>query len=198
MSQGGGTYGIVWSVTVKVHPDTPATAVTISFTTGSNVTLDTWWDAVNFYHTSTPNYTAAGAFALAYYFPGDFQLQNLFVPNATAGHVWTLVHPFLEKLDILRIPYKFTITTHPGHLSAYKNVYGKGVMPVGLNQFGGRLLPARLWEDERAFKKMTKVIRDIVDDGSEIFDVAIRPKTGAHNAVLPAWRDSERLFIPMR
>src|SRR5258708_6029869 len=31
LTQGGGTYGIVWSVTVKTHPDMPVTSVRLVF-----------------------------------------------------------------------------------------------------------------------------------------------------------------------
>ncbi|KAJ7203788.1 hypothetical protein GGX14DRAFT_142780 [Mycena pura] len=48
---------------------------------------------------------------------------------------------------------------------------------------------------------MTRVIRDIIEDGGISFDVAVRPSMqvagNPNNAVLPAWREAERLFIPM-
>lgn len=197
---GGGTYGIVWSVTPKAYKDLPLTIATVEFTS-ENHTADTYWSAINAYQRSTPSYTAAGAFALAYYTANSFRMHPLAFPNATAAAAAPRVQPLLARLAALGINYTHALTTYPTFLSAARSTADRADYGVGLWHFGGRLLPRALWETPQSFARMTSVIRAIIEDGGAAFDVAVRPSRAAagdpDNAVLPAWRDAERLFIPM-
>ncbi|KAF7336904.1 FAD binding domain protein [Mycena venus] len=197
---GGGTYGIVWSVTIKAHKDSPVTMAAIEFTS-EDISLDTFWAGINAYHASTPSYTAAGGFAVATYTPAFFRLMGLVLPNLTSLAAASLIQPLLTRLDELGIKYISSLVTHPGFLNASQDFTSRGDFSVGAWHFGsGRLLPRTLWADPDAFKRMTRVIRDIIEDGGMTFDVAVHPSLDAgnpDNAVLPAWREAERLFIPM-
>ncbi|KAJ7098272.1 FAD binding domain protein [Mycena epipterygia] len=197
---GGGTYGIVWSVTIKAHKDLPITVATIEFTS-DNLSSDTFWAGINAFHASTPSYTAVGAFALAVYTTEFFQMKPLAFPNLTSSGVGELVQPLLSRLDSLGIKYDHSLVTHPGFLNTTRSIAELEDYVVGVWHFGGRLLPGSLWEDPKSFSRMTKVIRDIIEDGGIAFDVTVRPSLqvsgNPDNAVLPAWRETERLFIPM-
>lgn len=193
--QGGGTYGIVWSMTVKAHKDAPLSFATIEFTS-EGLLADTFWAGINTYHASTPAYTAAGGFAIATYTTEMFSLSPLVFPNLSSTDAALLIQPFLKTLDALKIKYTHSLVTHPGFLSASQSLAS---ISVGTGQFGGRLLPGSLWKDPGSFARMTRVIRDIIEDGGSCFDVALHPSIevagNPNNAVLPAWRDAERLFI---
>ncbi|KAJ7451951.1 FAD binding domain protein [Mycena latifolia] len=181
---GGGTYGIVWSVTIKAHKDVPATIATIEFTS-ENLSPDTFWAGINAFHASTPSYTAVGAFAVASYTTEYFQMNPLAFPNLTSTAVAPLIQPLLSRLDSLGVTYTHSLTTHPGFLNASHSVAQLADYGVG----------------SPIVRRMTRVIREIIEDGGIAFDVALRPSLqvagNPDNAVLPAWRDAERLFIPM-
>ncbi|KAF5347957.1 hypothetical protein D9756_010213 [Leucocoprinus leucothites] len=197
---GGGAYAVLWTVTVKVYPNTPAAGGLISFSTGPNVTLDLFWEGVNFYQANTPKYTDAGGASYAFYSSGVFNLSPLFLPNGTSAQVTELLDPFIKKLTDLGIPHNVTIQSFPGLLPAYLGLFPASLFGVGTMLFGGRLLPRSLWENPESLNKLTSTIRTMVDDGVNAFDIAIRPTMKAagnpHNAVLPAWRDAERTFNP--
>ncbi|KAF5353331.1 hypothetical protein D9756_007823 [Leucocoprinus leucothites] len=198
--EGGGAYAILWTVTVKVHPNTPAAGGLVSFSTGPNVTLDLFWEGVDFYQASTPRFTDAGGVSYTSYSSGNFNLSPLFLPNGTSAQVAELLDPLLKKLTDLGIPHNVMIQSFPGLLPAYLGFFPPSLSRVGVMLFGGRLLPRRLWENPDSLNKLTSTIRKMIDDGVYAFDIAIRPTTKAagdpHNAVLPAWRDAERMFSP--
>ncbi|KAJ7092987.1 hypothetical protein B0H15DRAFT_1021003 [Mycena belliarum] len=197
---GGGTYGIVWSATIKAHKDSPMTAALLEFTS-ENISTDTYWEAINAYQASTPSYTTVGGFALAYYTARSFEMKPLVFPNFTADAAATLVQPLLSRLDTLGINYTYSLTTYPSYFTTTRSIAALQDHNVGMWHWGGRLLPASLWADPRSFARLTRVIRAIIEDGGEAYDVGFRPTLRAagypDNAVLPAWRDSERLFIAM-
>ncbi|KAJ7258500.1 hypothetical protein C8J57DRAFT_1451069 [Mycena rebaudengoi] len=185
---GGGTYGIVWSMTIKAHKDAPLAFATIEFTS-EGISADTFWAGINTYHASTPSYTAAGGFAIATY-------TTEILPNLSSADAALLIQPFLTTLDALKIKYTHSLVTHPGFLSASQSLPN---VAVGTGQFGGCLFPGSLWKDPQSFGRMTRIIRDIIEDGGSCFDVALHPSLevagNPDNSVLPAWRDTERLFI---
>jgi hypothetical protein len=173
---------------------------TVAFTS-DDISSDTFWAGINAYHASTPSYTAVGAFALAGYTTKFFQMKPLAFPNLTITAVAQLVQPLLSSLSSLGINYTHELATYPGFLSTSRSIAELEDYGVGLWHFGGRLLPGSLWNDAQSFSKMIRVIRDIIEDGGMAFDVAVKPSLrvagNPDNAVLPAWREAERLFIPM-
>ncbi|KAJ7510641.1 hypothetical protein B0H11DRAFT_1701228 [Mycena galericulata] len=196
---GGGTYGIVWSMTIKAHKDTPIVVATLEFTS-EGISADTFWEGIDAYFFRTPLFTMQGAFGLATYTTDFFRLAPLAFPNGTSTAVARLLHPMLNWLDILHIKYKHTLVTYPGFLNASQSVASVVDYTVGTWHFGGRLFPISLWKPE-PYRRMRRVVRDIVENGGITFDVALRPSMevagNPNNAVLPAWREAERLFIPM-
>ncbi|KAJ7239892.1 hypothetical protein C8J57DRAFT_1372268 [Mycena rebaudengoi] len=194
---GGGTYGIVWCMTIKVHKDAPLSFATVEFTS-EGISADTFWAGINAYHASTPSYTPAGGFAIATYTTEMFSLSPLVFPNLSSTDAALLIQPFLTTLDALDIKYTHSLVTKPGFLSASQSLAD---ITVGTGQFGGRLLPGSLWTDPQSFARMTRVIRNIIEDGGSCFDVALHPSLqvagNPNNSVLPVWRDAERLFIPV-
>jgi hypothetical protein len=130
-----------------------------------------------------------------------FSLMPLAFPNLTSAAAALLVQPLLASLDALNIKYTSSLVTHLGFLNASQSMASVADYRVGVWHFGGRLLPGSLWADPQSFAQMTRAIRDIMEDGGIAFDVAVRPSLkvagNPDNAVLPAWREAERLFIPM-
>lgn len=62
---GGGTYGVVLSMTVKVHPDGPTTGANLTFT-ATGVSQEAYWDAIDAYYESLPEIVDDGIMALSF------------------------------------------------------------------------------------------------------------------------------------
>ncbi|KAL0567786.1 hypothetical protein V5O48_014206 [Marasmius crinis-equi] len=195
---GGGAYGIVWTMTVKSYKDLPVTIASINFTS-EGISQDTYWEAIDAYQAATPNFTAAGAFAQTQYTNENFNLYPLWATNKTVAETQALLRPILDTLDRLKINYTTAADLHDGYLQAYNSVAQWRDFQTARGLTGSRLLPHSLWEDETKLSTLKKAIRGIVDGGGAAFDFAYRPTLAVagnpDNAVLPAWRDAERLFL---
>jgi len=68
-TQGGGSYGIVWSVTVKTYLDMPVTTVRVLYEPPSSdmPSLDTHWQSIGTFLSESPKYLNAGAYHINYF-----------------------------------------------------------------------------------------------------------------------------------
>ncbi|KAL0574411.1 hypothetical protein V5O48_007551 [Marasmius crinis-equi] len=194
---GGGTYGIVWSVTVKAHQNLPITIASINFTS-EGLTPDTFWQAIDAYQALTPSLTDAKLWAIAQYSPAFFFLNPVFAVNKTTSEVSALLRPLLDTLDDLGVKYVSAVESHGSYLEAYNTLTFLKTFTVADILIGTRLLPRTLWEDESKLKSLKKTIRGLAESGAIVFEFVQRPtlEVGGNpdNAVLPAWRDTERHF----
>jgi len=62
---GGGTYGVVLSLTSKAHPDVPTSGATLSFTS-ANVSKDAYYEAISTFHSSLSKSADAGIMSVWY------------------------------------------------------------------------------------------------------------------------------------
>ena len=190
---GGGTYGIVTSMTVKAHPDSVTTVATISWThDGGDKQVRKWWEAVTFFHSLTPGYTDAGAFSIDVYFPRTFSLTPWFGPGFTAEEANAQLAPLVGKLRELELQHTVNITEFRGYLPAYNAAFGN-VEVVGVVQMGGWMIPRSLVQNEPG--RVQETLKGIIDSGSLILEITTRPTLEIagfpDNAVLPAWRDNQ-------
>ncbi|THU81964.1 FAD-binding domain-containing protein [Dendrothele bispora CBS 962.96] len=196
---GGGTYGVVWTVTVKAHPDFPVTVANLTFS-AAGVSQDSYWEALSAYSTFTPSFTDAGGYAVALYSQESFSGAPLFLPNRTVSEMNTLTHPLLEKLSALSINYTYNVASFSNFRTAYANVPTFQDILVGTTNFGGRLLPRELFDDEM-LPDTVRVLRNITEAGASAYDVALKAtakdENAPANAVLPAWRTAEKLLITL-
>ena len=62
---GGGTYGVTLSMTSKAHPDTPTSAMNMTFLS-TNTTQDKYYEAISTFHASLPAMVDAGIMSVWY------------------------------------------------------------------------------------------------------------------------------------
>lgn len=189
---GGGTYGVVTSLTVKAHLDTYVTAGTFTFTHNGTVgDKEKWYEALDFVHRLTPSYTDLGAFSVNVYFTGSFSLGPFFGPGLTVPETDAILKPLVDKLKELGLPYNYQMKQYPGYKAAFDATFD--YIQVGIAQYGGRIIPRSTVVAKR--DEFNNAIRSIIDGGSLIFEVAARPTLEVagypDNSVLPAWRDNE-------
>ena len=195
---GGGTYGIVISLTVKVYPDGVVSGASFAVST-AEVSETELWDAVALYHTSLPAIVDQGAMILYYIFGGVELTLGGFVtyPDHSAADVTTLLQPWTSALAAQNISYSVNVTSFPSyyeHVNLYEGPFPYGTIP-GSQLTGGRLLPRSVVQTSNA--ALTAAARNITASGLYVFSGialnvshAVANNTPTSNAVLPAWREA--------
>lgn len=187
---GGGTYGVVLSMTIRAHPDAPVAGALFEMA-AAYTTADNYYAAVTAFHSILPNMTDQGA-TLAYIVNNEYLLVDpITAYNQTSDDLKTMFSPFLEVLANLSIPYTISYTDSATYLDHYENYMGplpNGRLPVESYNFGGRLIPREVIEDNSA--GLGKVLRNLTENGVLIVGVALNATApdSVSNAVLPWWR----------
>ncbi|KAF9448257.1 FAD/FMN-containing isoamyl alcohol oxidase MreA [Macrolepiota fuliginosa MF-IS2] len=198
-----GTYGIVWSVTVKTYVDMPATTVHVLYRPPSQdkSVLDTHWRSIGTYLTESPKYLSAGAYHIVNFDNNIFHVVILF-PKKTPEEVDVLTQPWFSGLHTLNITPAITETAqHPTIRNASVLVYQifGGEILTGTDLYGARILPKRLWESQDNLGTLFHTLREIVDGGGHIVDIAVNPTReisgNPNNAILPAFRTMHSMCI---
>ncbi|KAL0064816.1 hypothetical protein AAF712_008213 [Marasmius tenuissimus] len=195
---GGGTYAIVWSVTVKAHLDAHVSVGFLNFTVTTGT--EDYWKAVHAYQAIIPNITDSKMSALATYSPPAFGITPIVALNKSESDIREVFQPLVQTLDALGVNCSFTTFSKATYLEGYKNA-GFPETPVGGQLNGGRLLPRSLWESEASFDALKNTIRGVIDSGAAAWEITLRPtlEVAGHpeNAILPAWREAQTLFTPV-
>lgn len=99
---GGGTYGIVLSMTVKLHKNMPTAGAVLSFTD----TSDAFWDVVQTFLVNMPAVLQKGVTLYWAILPGPmFFMPQSYFPNGTAQDLEHLLLPTLRALNQSAVPY---------------------------------------------------------------------------------------------
>ena len=101
---GGGTYGVVSSLTVKAHPDMRTSSCNLTFSS-AGISEDSFWSVFDTFQQSLPSLVDAGAYAAFFVTPESFSLmpaQGLGVPQAKMQQ---LLDPTLAKLKEEDVKY---------------------------------------------------------------------------------------------
>lgn len=195
---GGGAYGIVWSATVQAHPDRPITIASLNFTS-EGISQEVFWKAVDAYQASTPGFTDAKLWAITQYTGSFFSMYPVFGVDKSPEEVNALLQPLLDTLDQLGVKYATGTESYGTYLDAYSSVGFLLNFPVGDYLYGSRLLPRSLWEDNETLESLKVAIRSILQSGAAVFEFVLKAtlEVAGHpnNAVLPAWRETERHFV---
>ncbi|ESZ89676.1 FAD/FMN-containing isoamyl alcohol oxidase MreA [Sclerotinia borealis F-4128] len=135
---GGGNYGIVVSMTVKVFLDTYASSA--YFTVLDNGTnTDTIYEAIGGFLTVLPSIVDAGVYALWVVEPAEFFLMPAFVPGLHQEELDTIMQPALDIPSTLNLDYQYTSSESSTFLSAYEALTSN--WNVSDWNTGGRLIP---------------------------------------------------------
>lgn len=195
---GGGTYGVVYSLTLKAYRGFPVTGVVLSFEAEIGES-DKYYDAVGFYHTMLPTYTAAGGVAIAAITNDSFTLTPLTFPNMNASQATKIMEPFISYLDQAGITYRNNITQFSSFLQHYNaQIQPNPTQLVENGQYGGRFIPRSVISNNN--EDLTAAIRTITEDGVSFVGIGLDVSstlTGndVYNSVHPSWRESAMTVI---
>ena len=186
---GGGTYGVVWSLTAKAHEDIPISAANLTFT-NQGISAETFYAAVGAYHESLAPIVDAGAMSLGVLTSTSFAISPLTAPGISKAQLAQPLQPYLTKLRDLGVNHTFTLREFSGYLPEFTAMALH--TDVGPSLYGGRLIPRSLIEKNSS--ALTAAFRSITEDGAGIFTFGLNVSKSVagdvYNAVLPAWRDT--------
>ncbi|KAL9023674.1 MAG: hypothetical protein Q9196_007050, partial [Gyalolechia fulgens] len=193
---GGGTYGVVWSLTAKAHPSVPVTGANLTFSS-AGLDKDVYYTAISAWHSNLPRIVDAGGMAIVYITRTGFTLTPFTGPRISVGEATDLLQPFLDTLNTLNITFNLTgPLVFPNYLSQFNTF--QPPIEVGVGQYGGRLIPRSVVQNNN--EDLTATIRGIVEDdftdtlfcsvGLNVNRSSARGNSNVNNAVLPAWRDA--------
>lgn len=190
---GGGTYGVVVSMTAKAHPDTTVSGASIVFM-AADTTADKFYAAIEAFHHELPSMVDSGAMVVYYFSNAFFQIAPLTAYNQTSTQVKETLSAFMAALDELKVPYTSSFSqsaTYTEHYDTYFGPLPYGNINVGIAQYGGRLIPrSTIKRNTSGFMAMA---RNITENGVLFIGVGTdvsAPAATVSNAVLPAWRDA--------
>jgi FAD/FMN-containing dehydrogenase len=186
---GGGTFGVVVSMTSKAHPGTPISGFNLTFT-NDQLSQDTFYEAIARFHAILPALVDAGAMSIWFYTNTTFAISPLTGPNIPEAKLLSLVKPFIDDLKELGIKPTVYSKQFPSYLSQFNGMQRE--IEVGEAQYGGWLIPRSVVQKNS--KALMTTYRQITEDAATVIGVGLnvsREVTGdVKNSVLPAWRDA--------
>ncbi|GAP88681.1 putative FAD binding domain protein [Rosellinia necatrix] len=195
---GGGTYGVVVSMTTRLHADGPIGGGYLTFD-NQTVGTDTFWHAVGLFNSKLPGMLDAGNTTIAYSLASNtFGIYNIASDGRDAEEVRAILQPFLDDLESLGVPYNCTTHQSATFLEHLRRDYGP--FPNGpfttSGILGGRLIPRSVLLETSGNDDITQILRDTASGADyailmQSLDVESPPVAQvSDNAVLPAWRQT--------
>ncbi|KAJ5521264.1 hypothetical protein N7527_005379 [Penicillium freii] len=199
---GGGTYGVVISVTVKAFKDGIVGGAYLEINK-TGTTDEKFWKGVEEFFTWVPDMVDSGSTALFSLSNTSFVVIPVTAPGKSEDEVKDLLQPFLSKIDDLGVPINTSITSFPTYLEHFDHYLGP--MPYGLPlinivdvSLGGRLIPRRVLENATSNLDFVDALKLSVQPGGDYktggialnVPHSVAGNDPSSNSVFPAWRDS--------
>ena len=109
---GGGTYGVVFSMTSKAYPDMQIAAANLSFT-NQGVSQNTFYSVVQDFIGNLPDVVDAGATSIWLLLPNIFLMTPTTAPGLTKAQLQKLMDPVLASLKQNGMPYSMFDVPNP-------------------------------------------------------------------------------------
>ncbi|KAI1100577.1 putative FAD-dependent isoamyl alcohol oxidase [Jackrogersella minutella] len=192
---GGGTYGVVLSMTTKAYPDGPVASATLTFNFTDAANESNFWEAVTLWFQQLPSIVGTNNSVILEIENNTFSVFGLTLPDQTISDVKTLVAPFLADLDRLQLAYSFTPNISATFVDYFASILGP--LPYGpyppTEIWNSRLVPRSVVLNTTANTNLIDAFKTTVADGTFIVGCNVMNVANAQhpdNAILPAWRDA--------
>ncbi|KAJ7720518.1 hypothetical protein B0H16DRAFT_1386764 [Mycena metata] len=186
---GGGTYGVVISMTSKARPVTATSAMNMTIL-ASDTTQDAYYEAIDYFHSTLPTVVDSGSMAVWFFTNTSFSISPITAPDVPVADLKTYLAPFETKLNELHIPFTSFYAQFDSYLDAFDAMFSP--IEVGIAQYGGRLIPRSVVENNNL--ALTQAYRDINNLGGQFIGVGVNVSKAVagdvYNAVNPGWRDA--------
>lgn len=190
---GGGTYGVVISMTVRAYESKTVGGAAMQLL-ASSTTPEKFAAATAKFHELMPAMVDAGAMVVFLINTQYLVLKPVTVWNSSAAYVKDVVlGPFAKALQDIGItpPIVYSELSYRDHYDRYMGPLPRGSFEVNRYQFGGRLIPRSVLQNNTA--ELTKVYSDLAANGVLLAGSSAnyhKPAGAPDNAVLPAWRNT--------
>jgi hypothetical protein len=190
---GGGTYGVVLSMTVKAYPDKLVGGAQLFFSSeGLN---ETFWELIGHW-IDTADGLAQQKISIASFFTEKrFGIQAMSKVGASEAEMLNYLRPFTDELVHKGVKFNFTTSSlkYLNHVDHYLGPLPFGIYAANL-YVGGRLIPRSVVQNDKP--RLLDAFRQIAEAGFEV-DVLIQNVSHSavgndpsSNAVNPAWRNA--------
>ncbi|KAH6679924.1 hypothetical protein F5X68DRAFT_244846 [Plectosphaerella plurivora] len=204
--RGGGaaTWGVVTSMTVKVHPKMPFSGMSWSIITPAmNMTEDTFWAVIESYWRRFPEFSAQKSYGYSVLFPIGpglylWNMEPWIVPGMHLDEFKEMVAPLLEDWAALGVDVQPTFFEYDNFYETWQNEFPSENVGTAEVRTGSRLIPAANWEDPALLNETIATLRELAQEGSALIHYNINaaaPRGTAASAANPAWRDALMFVI---
>lgn len=197
---GGGTYGIVMSVTVKAFPEGPVAGGQMVVQTGDEGAL---WEAVELWYQQSPSFVDSSRDNVQFLVTNDsIVILSFTVPDGGVAGIEKILSAYIPELNRLGIAYNLTMQEFPTYATAFESSYGPLPYGNGCPNFpliSSRLVPRSVVQNPTSNKHLVETFRSIVRDGTwwigcSFLNVDDAPGSARPphppNSVHPAWREA--------
>ena len=194
---GGGTYGVVYSLTSKAHQDTGVSGASLSFYS-EGLSNDTYYAGITAWHRNLPKVVDAGITTYYTLSKNRFDVALFTGPGISTSQSKQLLQPALDDLESLGIHYNLTGPIgFDSYFEQFRAFQFPNVNAPTPAQFAGRLIPRSIVENSA--DALTAAIRNITlnEAAPALSGVCLnvakneaRGTADVDNAVLPAWRET--------
>lgn len=190
LSGGGGTYGVVVSMTVKVHQQEVAVVVGMSFAVLSTSTgTEDFWAAVKMFIESLPSMVDSGLHVSWTLASGIFAVTPTSGPGISQQEIDKLFAPTISQLNQTSIPYQYNSQSCPTWLRGFEAF----ILPsanVSSHIIYSRLIPRSVIDvqaDDFISVLQTTVQKNFIAVGNSI---NVSAQNSSNVAVNPYWRQT--------
>ncbi|KAI6091641.1 FAD-binding domain-containing protein [Hypoxylon rubiginosum] len=155
---GGGTYGVVVSMTVKAFPDTHFSTAFLNVLNDGNNT-DAIYTAMGTFFQSLPALVDAGAWVVWVAAPFGFMVIPAMVADLHAAELDAHFQATKNEMDRLGLQYQYSSAEHSDFISSYNSI--PAIWNVSNHHLGGRLIPRELVRDQESTDSLVKAVRSI-------------------------------------
>ena len=169
---GGGTYGVVYSLTSRVYEDRPVSGVNLTFTS-AGLTEDVFYSLIGSWHMRLIPITDAGCYALTIITQDSFSVVPVLCSGVSMTDLKALMAPFTYELSQAAVNFTMDYSEYPSYLAGYTGliswIYAGN--SIGLSQTGGRLIPRSVIETEN--DAFTAAVMNITND-MPVLSIAVK------------------------
>ncbi|KXJ86051.1 FAD binding domain-containing protein [Microdochium bolleyi] len=190
---GAGTFGVVTSMVVKAYAASDVGGAAFQLL-ASSTTPQIFQDIVAKFHSELPAMVDNGAMVVYIATKNYLVLKPLTAWNKTAADVQNVIlKPFTDFVTSkgVQLPIAYSALPYRDHFARYLGPLPQGSFEVQRYQFGGRLIPRNVVEQNN--EALQAVLANFTSSGLLLAGSAGSykqlPNTPA-NSVLPAWRDT--------
>jgi FAD/FMN-containing dehydrogenase len=187
---GGGTFGVVLSMTARIYPEVAVAGGQLSF---QNTNETSFWKGVSLWFGHSRALANDNNTIIFLVHHDHFQVVAMTLPGQPETAVSDLLSPVLSELESLGIEYRFNTLSSSSYFEHFKTHFGP--LPYGPNPPStiliNRIIPEAVVQSETSNAEWMSAVRSTVAGGDFLVGCAIMlvgNATHPPNAVLPAWR----------